>query len=84
LYAVQVLNSVEDKKPSIEYHPILREYKHVFHEEVPSLPPKRDIDFSIELMPGAVPMSGEPYRMSTPELVKLKLKLKEMLDKGYI
>jgi hypothetical protein len=53
----------------------------VFPEEVPGLPPRRDIDFSIELVPGAVPMSRAPYRMSTPELVELKLQLKEMLEK---
>jgi hypothetical protein len=84
LYAIQVLNSVENNKPSLEDHPILREYKYVFPEEVPGLPPRRDIDFSIELVPGAVPMSRTPYRMSTPELVELKLQLKEMWDKGYI
>jgi hypothetical protein len=84
LYAIQILNSVEDSKPSLEDHPILREYKYVFLEEVPGLPPRRDIDFSIELIPGVVPMSRAPYRMSTPELVELKLQLKEMLDKGHI
>jgi hypothetical protein len=51
LYAIQVLNSVEDNKPSLEDHPILREYKYVFPEEVLGLPPRRDIDFSIELVP---------------------------------
>jgi hypothetical protein len=47
-------------------------------------PPKRDIDFSIELMEGAVPTSKVPYRMIPPKLVELKIQLKEMLDKGYI
>jgi hypothetical protein len=84
LYAIQVLNFVEDHKPSIEDHPILIEYKDAFSEEVPGLPPRRDIDFSIKLVLGTMPMSRAPYRMSTPELVELKLQLKEMLDKGYI
>jgi hypothetical protein len=84
LYAIQVLESVEDDKLSLEYHPALREYRDVFSEEVPGLPPRRDIDFSIELAPGAVPVSRTPYRMSTLELVELKLQLKEMMDKGYI
>jgi hypothetical protein len=53
-------------------------------KEVPGLPPKRDLDFSIDLVPGAVPTSKVPYKMSTPELVELKVKLKEMMDKGYI
>jgi hypothetical protein len=56
----------------------------VFPKEVSSLPPRRDIDFSIELAPGAVLVSRTPYMMSTPELVELKLKPKEMMKKGYI
>ena len=73
LYGIQVLDSPENNKPSLEYHPILREYKYVFLEEVLGLPPRRDIDFSIELVPGAVPVSRTPYRMSIPELVEIKL-----------
>ena len=42
------------------------------------------MDFSIDLVLGATLASKAPYKMSTLELVKLKLKLKEMLDKGYI
>jgi hypothetical protein len=84
LYAIQVLKTIEGDKPSPDDHPILREYKDVFLEEVSGLPPRRDIDFSIELTLGAVPVSRTPYRMSIPELVELKLQLKEMMDKGYI
>ena len=84
LYAIQVLESVENDKPKLGDHPILREYKDVFLEEVPGLPPRRDIDFSIEITLGVVPAYRMPYRMSTPELVELKLQLKEMMDKGYI
>jgi hypothetical protein len=73
LYEIQVLRFVENNKPTLEDHPILREYKDVFPEEVLGLPPRRDIDFSIELVPGAVPVSRTPYRMSTPKLVELKL-----------
>ena len=42
------------------------------------------MDFSIELVPRETPTTKAPYKMSTPELVELKLHLKEMLDKGYI
>jgi hypothetical protein len=63
---------------------LLWEFRDVFPEEVPRLPPKRDLDFSIDLIPGAVPTSRVPYRISTPELVELKMQLKEMLEKGYI
>jgi hypothetical protein len=84
LYAIQVLKTIEGTKPNPDDHPILREYRDLFSKEVPGLPLRRDIDFSIELAPGVVPVSRTPYRMSTPELVELKLKLKEMMDKGYI
>jgi hypothetical protein len=84
LYAIQVLDSVENDKLNLEDHPILREYKDMFPEEVLGLPLRRDIDFSIELTPRAVPASRMPYRMSMPELVELKLQLKDMMDKGYI
>ena len=67
LYEIQVLNLVEDHKPSLEDRPILREYIDVFLEEVPGLPQRRYIDFSMEMLRGVVPMSIEPYRMSTPK-----------------
>jgi hypothetical protein len=50
---------------------------------VPRLPPKRDLDFSIDVVAREVPTSKVPYRMSTPKLVELKVKLKKMFDKGY-
>jgi hypothetical protein len=79
-----VLKTIEGDKPSLEDHPTLREYRDVFLEEVLGLPPRRDIDFSIELAPGAVPWSRTPYRMSTPELVEIKFQLREMMDTSYI
>jgi hypothetical protein len=57
---------------SIEDHEVLKEFEYVF-QEVPRLPPKRDIDFSVNLMPGAAPVSKAPYRMSAPELKELQL-----------
>ena len=63
---------------------VIREFKEVFPKEIPPLPPKREIDFSIDLAPGATPVSRAPYRMSPPELIELKMQLQELLDKGYI
>jgi hypothetical protein len=83
-YSIQVLNLEEGKGIKDEYHPMFWEFRDVFLEEVPRLPPKRDLDFSINLMPGAVPTSRVPYSTTTPYLVELKMQLKEMLDKGYI
>jgi hypothetical protein len=73
----------KDKVPNLEDHTVLEEFEDVF-KEVLGLPPKRDIDFSINLMPGAAPVSKTPYRMSTLELKELQMQLKELLKKGYI
>jgi hypothetical protein len=72
-----------DKVPNLEDHAVLKEFEDVF-KEVPGLPPKRDIDFSINLMHGAAPVSKTPYIMSTPELKKLQMQLEEIMKKGYI
>jgi hypothetical protein len=68
--------------PNLEDYAILREFEDVF-SEMSDLPPKRDIDFSIDLMLGATPVSKTPYRMSTPMLKELQMQLEELL-KGYI
>ena len=64
--------------------PVLREYVDIFLEEIPGQPPKRELDFTIELVPGAVPSSKAPYRMNILELNELKSQLKELIDKKYI
>jgi hypothetical protein len=64
----------KDKVQNLEDHAVLEDFEDVF-KEVPRLPPKRDIDFSINLMPGAAPVSMIPYRMSTLELKELKMQL---------
>ena len=45
----------------------------VFLEEIPGLLPQREIDFSIEIVPGSAPVSKIPYRMSIPKLIELKI-----------
>eukprot|EP00253_Pinus_taeda_P030851 PITA_30851 len=85
VYAIQVgyANS-KDKSISLNSIPIIQEFTDVFPEEIPGLPPRRNIDFTIELIPGAAPVLRAPYRMSTPELTELKMQLQELLDKEYI
>ena len=56
----------------------------MFLDEIPRLPPKRDIDFIIELVPRAALVSKTPYIMSTPEMLELKMQLQELLEKKYI
>eukprot|EP00253_Pinus_taeda_P022554 PITA_22554 len=68
----------------LHQYPVLQQFQDVFHKDISDFPPHREVYFSIELVPGAGPTLKEPYTMSTPNLVELKLQLKEMLDKGYI
>jgi hypothetical protein len=69
--------------PNIEDYEVLKEFEDVF-KEMPGFPPKRDIEFSINLIPGATLVSKTPYRMSTLELKELQMQLEELLKKGYI
>ena len=63
---------------------VLQEFKDVFPHEIPGIPPKRDIDFTIDVMAGVTPVSKEPYRMSTLEMLELKMQLQDLLEKNYI
>eukprot|EP00253_Pinus_taeda_P006325 PITA_06325 len=74
----------KDKTAILNNIPVIQEFTDVFPEEIPGLPPKRNIDFTIELVPGAAPVSRAPYRMSVPKLTELKMQLQELLDKNYI
>jgi hypothetical protein len=56
----------------------------VFPEELPGMPPDRDIEFMIELLPGTPPISKRPYRMRVNELVELKKQIAELQSKGFI
>ena len=78
-YAVTITNEKnlnKTDKLKLEDIPVLREYADVFQEEIPGLPPKRELDFTIELVPGAVPSSKAPYQMNILELNDLKSQLK--------
>ncbi|KZV14332.1 hypothetical protein F511_43689 [Dorcoceras hygrometricum] len=64
--------------------PVVCEFADVFPDEIPGLPPYREVDFSIELMPGTQPISKAPYRMAPIELKELKEQLEDVLAKEYI
>jgi hypothetical protein len=68
----------------LEAIPIVCEYPDVFPDDLPGMPPDRDVEFIIELQPGTAPISKRPYRMPPNELAELKTQLQDLLDKGYI
>src|SRR6185295_15886147 len=69
---------------TIEDVPVVCEYPEVFPEELPGMPPDRDIEFIIDLLPRTGPIAKRPYRMATDELKELKEQLWELQEKGYI
>ena len=68
----------------IEDIPVVCEYPNVFPNELPGMPPDREIEFAIELQPCTAPISRRPYCMPPNELAELKKQIQELLDKGYI
>jgi hypothetical protein len=68
----------------VEEIPMVCDYPDVFPDELPGMPPDRDIEFAIELQPRTAPTSKRPYRMPPAELAELKKQLQELLDKGFI
>jgi hypothetical protein len=69
---------------TIEEVPVVCEYPDVFPEELPGMPPDRDIEFAIDLIPGTVPIAKRPYRMAASELAELKKQLEEMQHIKFI
>jgi hypothetical protein len=64
--------------------PVVNEFLDVFPEELPGMPPDRDIEFVIELKPSTAPIYKTPFTMTTLELAELKEHIKELLEKGFI
>nr|ABA95022.1 retrotransposon protein, putative, Ty3-gypsy subclass [Oryza sativa Japonica Group] len=69
---------------TLEEIPIVREYSDVFPDDLPGMPPKRDIEFRIDLVPGTTPIHKRPYRMAANELAEVKRQVDDLLQKGYI
>ena len=74
--------SVENGGGNIETS-VVREFSDVFPEDVPGLPPPREIEFSIDLVLGAGRVSIASYRMAPAELVELKKHIEELLEKQF-
>ena len=63
---------------------VVCEYANIFPNELPGLPPHRDVDFGIELHPGTSTISMTPHRMAPVELQELRVQLQGLLDKGFM
>ncbi|GJY58447.1 putative reverse transcriptase domain-containing protein [Tanacetum coccineum] len=77
---------VEDKskKKRLEDVPIVQDFPEVFPEDLSGLPPTRQVEFQIDLVPGVAPVARAPYRLAPSEMKELSEQLKELSDKGFI
>nr|GEZ43551.1 putative reverse transcriptase domain-containing protein [Tanacetum cinerariifolium] len=78
------IHDMTSEIPTIHDQPIVSEFPDVFPDELPGIPPVREVEFNIELIPGAEPISKAPYRMAPVELKELKDQLQELLERGFI
>ena len=63
---------------------VVCDYEDIFSDELPRLPPQRDVNFCIKLHPGTLPISMTPHRIAPVELQELRVQIQELLDKGFI
>ena len=84
IYHIVRVRDVNSEVPPLESVPIVNEFLDVFPDDLPGVPPEREIDFGIDLLPDTQPISIPPYRMAPTELKELKEQLRELLEKGFI
>ncbi|GJT07235.1 hypothetical protein Tco_0841697 [Tanacetum coccineum] len=72
------------KEKRLEDVPIIRDFLEVFPEDLPGIPPARQVKFRIDLIPGAAPIARAPYQLAPSEMKELSNQLKEISDKGFI
>ncbi|GJY56547.1 putative reverse transcriptase domain-containing protein [Tanacetum coccineum] len=77
-------NEDKSEEKRLEDVPIVREFSQVFPEDLPGLPPARQVEFQIDLVPGAAPVARAPYRLAPAELQELSTQLQELSDRGFI
>ena len=81
---LDIVRDVKADKGVVEKVPVVCELPDVFPEELPGLPPDREIEFCIDVVPGTDPISMPPYRMAPTELKELSEQSKELLNRSFI
>ncbi|GKB82073.1 putative reverse transcriptase domain-containing protein [Tanacetum coccineum] len=82
-FMAHVIDTSFEKK-GVEDVPIVNEFLDVFPEDLPGIPPERQVEFRIDLVLGATPIAKTPYRLAPSEMKELMSQLQELLDKGFI
>nr|GEX51383.1 putative reverse transcriptase domain-containing protein [Tanacetum cinerariifolium] len=82
----EVIIGAEDKSKEkrLEDVPIVQDFPEVFPEDLSGIPPTRQVEFQIDLIPDAAPVAPAPYRLAPSEMKELSNQLKELADKGFI
>jgi hypothetical protein len=83
MFSLMVYLSMENQSV-IDRLSVVNEFPEVFPDEIPDVPPEREVEFSIDLVSGTKPVSMAPYRMSASELAELKKQLEDLLDKKFV
>ncbi|GJY76006.1 putative reverse transcriptase domain-containing protein [Tanacetum coccineum] len=73
----------KSKEKRLEDVPVVQEFPEVFPEDLPGIPPTRQVEFRIDLVPGATPVARAPYRLAPSEMKELAEQLQELTDKGF-
>ncbi|KAJ9562159.1 LOW QUALITY PROTEIN: hypothetical protein OSB04_007319 [Centaurea solstitialis] len=77
-------NRVNKKKQTVDDVLVVSEFLDFFPEELPGIPPERQVEFEIDLIPGEALVAKAPYRLAPPEMQELSSQLEELLGKGFI
>ncbi|GJZ37622.1 putative reverse transcriptase domain-containing protein [Tanacetum coccineum] len=83
VFIAQVMEKKSDER-RLEDIPVVREFPEVFLEDLPGLPQVRQVEFQIDLIPGAAPVARAPYRLAPSEMQELSDQLQELADRGFI
>ncbi|KAL5567050.1 hypothetical protein UlMin_030214 [Ulmus minor] len=83
-YLASIRNTSIEQNSKLEDIAIVKDFPEVFPDDLPGIPPDREIEFEIELLPGTTPISKAPYRMAPTELKELQIQLQELIDKRFI
>ncbi|GJX05197.1 putative reverse transcriptase domain-containing protein [Tanacetum coccineum] len=83
VFMIQVMEKKADEK-RLEDISVVKEFPDVFPEDLPGIPPVRQVEFQIDLIPGAAPIARTPYRLAPSEMQELSNQLQELTDRGFI
>nr|GEX42438.1 hypothetical protein [Tanacetum cinerariifolium] len=84
IFMIQIVEKKKSDKKRIKDIPVVREFLDVFPEDLPSLPPIRQVEFQIDLILEAAPVARAPYRLTPLEMQELSNQLQELIDRGFI